>query len=98
MEEESPKNWGQLALNPRSRVPEAIMQPLDHLPDPEQSYGCLKAVQTNLQDPGDDGESEKDRPAGLVSEDAAHAQDLGDQDRDRDDQLVDGADLREKEV
>jgi len=52
------------------------------------------AIYTDLQNSRDDGEAEEDRPSGLVSEDAAHAQHLGDQDGDRDDQLVDGADLK----
>jgi hypothetical protein len=48
----------------------------------------------HLEDSGYNGESEQERPSGLVSEDAAHAQHLRQQDGDGDDQLVDGADLK----
>ena len=46
-----------------------------------------------LYDGRDSGEDEQPRPAGLVAEDVGHAEHLGQEDGDGDDELVDGADL-----
>ncbi len=50
-------------------------------------------VKSYLKNSGNNGEAEKERPAGLVAKDASHAQDLSQEDGDGDDQLIDSADL-----
>ena len=56
----------------------------------------LLRLKSDLKNSGDDGEAEKERPAGLVPEDASHTQDLRQEDGDGDDQLIDSSDLEKK--
>ena len=49
-----------------------------------------------LKDARDNGESKEEGPSGLVTKDAAHAQHLGQEDGDGDNQLIDSSNLKDR--
>ena len=52
----------------------------------------------HLEQSGNDGEPKEEWPSVFVTQNAAHAQHLGQEDRDGDDQLVHGSDLKKNEI
>ena len=54
-----------------------------------------KNLQTNLENTWNNGEKEKPGPAGLVAKDVPHTHDLGQQNRNGDDKLVNSSHLKE---
>lgn len=66
----------------------------------EEILGRLRAEGEggDLQDGGDRGERQEPGPAALGAEDIVHAEHLGDEDTEGDDQLVHGAELNKVDM